>query len=98
MMKTTKARERLKTILGREFHNYIDTELAGDFAYKLVQALDSERKDVLLKATYDLIKTCDDSHYVLNVCSTTVFYDDAECDGYCLANDIANVLGLEELT
>jgi hypothetical protein len=55
------------------------------------------RKDVLLKAAYDLLKKCNDSHYVLNALSTTVFYDDAECDGFCLANDIANTLGFAEI-
>jgi hypothetical protein len=58
---------------------------------------DENRKDVLLKAAYDLLKTCHESHYVLNALSTTVFYDGVECDGGCLANDIAHELGLEEL-
>lgn len=58
---------------------------------------EENRKDVLLKAAYDLLKNCHDSHYVLNVLETTVFYDDTDCDGYCLANDIADALGLDEL-
>jgi hypothetical protein len=48
------------------------------------------RKDVLLGATYDLLKKIQESLYVLNALETTVFYDDVECDGMCLANEIAN--------
>jgi hypothetical protein len=58
---------------------------------------EENRKDVLLKAAYDLLKTCHESHYVLNALETTVFYDETDCDGYCLANDIAAELGIEEL-
>ena len=43
---------------------------------------------VLLKATYDLLKKCDDSYYVLNVLEQLITYDGAECDGYCLMEDI----------
>ena len=44
---------------------------------------------VLLKATYDLLKQCDDSYFVLNVLEQLVTYDGVECDGYCLMEDIA---------
>lgn len=43
---------------------------------------------ILLKATYDLLKQCDDSFYVLNVLEQTTVYDGVECDGYCLMEDI----------
>ena len=43
---------------------------------------------VLLKATYDLLKQCDDSYFVLNVLEQLVTYDGVECDGYCLMEDI----------
>lgn len=55
-----------------------------------------DRKEILLKAAYDLLKKCDDSFYVLDALTTTVFYDDAECDGGCLMSDIADELGIEE--
>jgi hypothetical protein len=61
------------------------------------EKLSENRKVVLLRATYDLLKKCEESPYVLNAIETTVFYDDAECDGMCLANEIANELGLEEI-
>ena len=43
---------------------------------------------VLLKATYDLLKQCDDSYFVLNVLEQLVTYDEVVCDGYCLMEDI----------
>lgn len=47
---------------------------------------------VLLKATYELLSKCDDSSYVLNVLEQTTVYDGVECDGYCLMEDIENLL------
>lgn len=32
-----------------------------------------DRKEILLKAAYDLLKKCDDSFYVLDALTTTVF-------------------------
>lgn len=53
-----------------------------------------DRKVVLLQACLELLRKQNDSGHVLNLLSETVFYDDAECDGYCLMEDIA--LELEE--
>jgi len=50
------------------------------------------RKDVLLKATLDLLKKCDDGPYVRNILEETAIWDDAECDGFCLMEDIENLL------
>lgn len=49
---------------------------------------ESERAKILLKATLDLLQKQKESHYVLNLLENTVFYDEAECDGYCLFDDI----------
>lgn len=57
---------------------------------------DENRKDVLLKAAYDILKKCEKSRFVENVLSTTAIWDDAECDGYCLMGEIANELGIDE--
>ena len=57
---------------------------------------DHKRKDVLLRAAYDLLVQCYESRYVLNAPSVTVHYDDAECDGTCLMNDIADELGIDD--
>ena len=52
----------------------------------LIEALDRAR--TLLKASYDLLQKAEDSPYVENPLSLTVFYDEAECDGSCLKDDI----------
>lgn len=54
------------------------------------------RKDILLRAAYDLLKKQDNSHYVLNLLETTAVWDDADCDGYCLMEEIAIELGIED--
>lgn len=54
-----------------------------------------DRKTILLKAAFDLLKKCKDSHYVLDVLEQTVFYDGADCDGSCLMDDIALELDIE---
>lgn len=51
-----------------------------------------ERAKVLLKAALDLLQKQKDSSYVLNLLDTTIFYDEAECDGYCLFDDIEGFL------
>lgn len=57
--------------------------------------MNATRATVLLRACYDMLKKCDQSHYVISPMETTVFYDGAECDGLCLMEDIANELELE---
>ena len=49
-----------------------------------------ERAKILLKATHDILKKCKDSYYVLNALEVTAIWDEAECDGYCLMEDIEN--------
>lgn len=52
------------------------------------------RKDILLRAAFDMLKKCNDSPTVISPMETTVFYDDADCDGLCLMKDIAIELGI----
>lgn len=47
-----------------------------------------KRADTLLKATYELLNKQHESYYVLNLLAETVYYDEAECDGNCLMEDI----------
>lgn len=47
-----------------------------------------DRKITLLKACRDLLRKQKYSSYVLDMLSETVFYDEADCDGYCLLEDI----------
>ena len=51
-----------------------------------------ERAIILLKATKDILTTCDESGFVLDVMSTTAIWDEAECDGYCLKEEIEDLL------
>ena len=47
-----------------------------------------DRSNLLLLKTMELLKKQDESPYVLNILEQTVNYDDAECDGSCLVEDI----------
>ena len=53
------------------------------------------RKDVLLKAAYDLLKKADEAHFAEQATAIVVHYDGADCDGHCLMEDIAIELGLD---
>lgn len=54
------------------------------------------RKDVLLRAAYDILKKCRDTPYVQDALTTVAFWDEAECDGHCLMTDIAIELDIED--
>lgn len=56
----------------------------------------TDRRLVLLRAAYDLLKQAEEDHFVRQATEITVHYDDTECDGYCLMEDIATELGIEE--
>ena len=56
----------------------------------------TNRKEVLLRAAYDLLRKASEMHYVQEATHITVFYDDADCDGYCLMEDIATELDLDD--
>lgn len=51
-----------------------------------------ERSEILLRACLEIINKCEDSSYVLDFAQQTAFYDDAECDGLCLKEDIESFL------
>lgn len=53
------------------------------------------RKDILLRAAYDLIKRSTMATYTASAQSTMVHYDEADCDGLCLMEDILTELDLE---
>lgn len=52
----------------------------------LINALNRAR--TLLKAAGTLLKKQEDSNYILNLLAETVYYDETECDGCCLLDDI----------
>lgn len=53
-----------------------------------------DRKTTLLKACRDLLIKQQESSYVLDLLSETIIYDEAECDGNCLLEDIEAELEL----
>jgi len=54
-----------------------------------------DRKLILLKACYDMLQKIHDAPYVTSPFQTTVFYDEAACDGTCLMEDIEDELRQE---
>lgn len=56
----------------------------------------NERARVLLRAAFDLLRRSQEAHYVQETCGILVRYDEADCDGFCLKEDIANELGIDE--
>ena len=56
------------------------------------------RAEILLRAAYDLLKKAHDAHYVLHAPEIEIFYDEADCDGACLMDDIAIELDIEDGT
>jgi len=83
------ARKRFKPV---DHHGRQET--AEDKA-EVLASLEPTRKEVLLRAAYDLLKKADEAHFVEQATAITVHYDDAECDGHCLMEDIAAELGIE---
>lgn len=63
-----------------------------------VETSPTDRKSVLLRAAYDLLKRSTQGHYVVGATSIQTHYDAADCDGYCLMEDIAYELGLDDDT
>lgn len=57
----------------------------------------TDRKDVLLRAAFDLLRRAANYHHVRSATSILVRYDDANCDGYCLMRDIATEINLDDL-
>lgn len=55
-----------------------------------------DRKVTLLKACRDLLKKQEETGYIIDLLSEIVFYDDAECDGTCLLEDIEIELKMNE--
>ena len=50
------------------------------------------RARTLLKATHELLESAKKSPYVLDTLRIVVHYDEADCDGNCLKEDIENYL------
>lgn len=46
----------------------------------------------LIEATQGILRKCDEGIYVKNVFEQTAIWDDTECDGYCLKEEIDELL------
>jgi len=58
----------------------------------------TDRKEILLRAAYDLLRKSEKAPYAESAVEITVYYDDAVCDGYCLKEDIASELDIDSMT
>jgi hypothetical protein len=47
-----------------------------------------DRKEYLLRVCLELLEKQENSGYVLDLTSETIYYDEADCDGTCLMEDI----------
>lgn len=74
--------------------NYGATDIALKEAVKAVKFRD--RAEELLKACVELLNKQDESPYVLNLLDELVYYDECECDGNCLLEDIKSLLKFGE--
>lgn len=50
----------------------------------------------LLEATKSILEKCYESPHTIDPMSTEVVYDDAVCDGYCLLEDIKELLLMKD--
>lgn len=71
-------------------HNSSAISIALDEAIKSIKF--SLRAEELLKACADLLDKQNKSPYVLNLLDELIYYDNCECDGNCLLEDIENLL------
>ena len=55
---------------------------------------EEDRAITLLRATLELLCKYENSSYA-DVLGETAYYDEADCDGYCLMDDISNYLDYE---
>lgn len=51
-----------------------------------------ERAKILLQAALDILNSCDEGMYVKNALEVTAVWDGAECDGYCLKNEVEDLM------
>ena len=58
--------------------------------------MNDDRKTILLRACKDMLEKIKDSPYVISPFETTVFYDGADCDGFCLLDDITTELNNDD--
>lgn len=79
--------------------NVEENRNAKDILHRLQKAAKkSKRHAVLLRAAYDLLTRADRATLVEEAVAIQTHYDGADCDGYCLREDIAFELDIEDET
>lgn len=77
----------------KDLECFDDEQEAVEVHNRCIQALKfNSRARELLKAAIKLLNKQNESSYVLNLLDELVYYDDCECDGSCLLEDITNLL------
>lgn len=51
-----------------------------------------ERARTLMQAALDILNKCDEGIYVKNVMEVTAIWDKAKCDGYCLKEELGQLI------
>lgn len=51
-----------------------------------------ERAKILLKAAHEILTKCNEAVFVQDVMSVTAIWDEAECDGNCLMEEIGELI------
>lgn len=85
-------REKITTALGPSEDIRQDLLLQLDNVHATLLANDKDaRKDVLLKAAYDILSNMNKTYWA-DALATTATWDDAECDGFCLLDELRDIL------
>lgn len=85
-------REKITTTLGPSEDIRKDLLLQLDNVHATLLANDKDkRKDVLLRAAYDILNNMNKTYWA-DALATTATWDDAECDGFCLLEELQNIL------
>ena len=51
-----------------------------------------DRAKILLKAAHEILTKCNQAAFVQDVMSVTAIWDEAECDGNCLMEEIGELI------
>ena len=80
--------DMISFLIACEMTQYMLPEQINLLRAALYALEEKDRAIVLLRASHDLLKKQHDNSYVLNLLAEVVFYDEADCDGNCLMEDI----------
>lgn len=80
------------TVEYKKEHDLTCSEDYKKFSEWLINKLNASREKVLLKATLDIFKQQENSSYTISCLETTAIWDDVECDGSCLMEEIEILL------